>query len=191
MLSLMAPTRVSYTETVDVSAEAADVFDDIRLQARLARWSAWPKETGSMCALDSSPKRADGTVGARMVFVSKGRPIGHQEIVELIDQRLIALELDGPGPPHRAFVRFEVEELDAKLTRVHLHFVNELPRPFNAIWRFAGLSQWTRSMHKKDLAGLKAFSEPPHRDIDGRIVGRTPSLPNPYETALPVPDKHK
>ena len=61
------------------------------------------------------------------------------------------------------------------------HFVNELPRPFNAIWKFAGLTKWTREMHRKDLAGLKAFAEPPHKDMTGQVVGRPPSGVNPYE----------
>lgn len=61
------------------------------------------------------------------------------------------------------------------------HFVNELPRPFNAIWKFAGLTKWTREMHRKDLAGLKAFAEPPHKDMTGQVVGRPPSGVNPHE----------
>lgn len=61
------------------------------------------------------------------------------------------------------------------------HFVNELPRPFNAIWKFAGLTKWTREMHRKDLAGLKAFAEPPHKDMTGQVVGRPPRGVNPYE----------
>ena len=36
-------------------------------------------------------------------------------------------------------------------------------------------------MHRKDLAGLKAFSEPPHRDISGAVVGRPPEGMNLYE----------
>jgi len=41
-------------------------------------------------------------------------------------------------------------------------------------------------MHRLDLAGLKAFCEPPHRDADGNTVGRPPASPNPY--AQPMPD---
>lgn len=66
-----------------------------------------------------------------------------------------------------------------------LHFVNVLPIPFNAVWRFANLSEWTREMHRKDLAGLKAFCEPPHLDADARVVGRDSTEPNPYQVALP------
>jgi len=186
VLSALSPVRVAYTEHIDIEAPVADVFDDIRLQERLMRWSAWPSETGSQCAVDPGPNGADGTEGARTVFVSRGRPAGHQVITRIVDQREVAMTLVGPGPPHRPSMRFELEPLGPGRCRVHLHFVNELPRPFNALWNFGGLTRWTRSMHRKDLAGLKAFSEPPHRDVDGRVVGRPPTSPNPYAVPLPA-----
>lgn len=188
LLSVIAPTRVEYTETIDVDAAPKDVYDDIRLQSRLMRWSAWPKETKSQCAVDEGPCGADGTVGARTVFVSKGKVVGHQELTGLVDGQEVAMTLVGPGPPHEPSLRFKIQSLEGQRSRVSLHFINRLPRPFNAIWRFAGLSAWTREMHLKDLAGLKAFAEPPHRDADGNVVGRPPHGDNPYETALPATD---
>lgn len=188
LLSALAPTKVAYTEEVIVAAPLSDVYDDIRLQERLMRWSAWPKETKSTCAVDTSaaPESDDGTVGARTVFFSKGKRIGHQEIVSLKEDETVAMVLEGPGPPHKPRLTFRLSPAGDGKTRVVLDFVNKFPRPFNAIWHFAGLSRWTRKMHVLDLAGLKAFSEPPHRDADGRVVGRASSLPNPY--AQPLPD---
>ncbi|MEO0605347.1 MAG: SRPBCC family protein, partial [Myxococcota bacterium] len=183
--SILAPLQVRYTESVDVDAPVQDVFDDIRLQERLMRWSVWPRETGSRCAVDPGPAGADGTEGARTVFVSKGRAVGHQRITRLVDGREIAMTLEGPGPPHDPALTFELEALEPSRTRVHLHFVNRFSRPFNAIWHFAGLSKWTRELHRKDLAGLKAFSEPPHVDADGREVGRVSTITNPYAVPLP------
>ncbi len=177
LLSALAPTRVAYTEEVTVDAPVADVYDDIRLQEHLMRWSAWPKETKSTCTVEGP----DGQVGTRTAFFSKGKRVGHQEIVGLKDGKEIVLTLVGAGPPHRPRLTFELRPTGKGQTQVLAHFVNELPRPFNAIWKFAGLSRWTREMHRKDLAGLKAFSEPPHRDIDGKIVGRPPMGTNPYE----------
>ncbi|MEL7371074.1 MAG: hypothetical protein AAFN74_19290 [Myxococcota bacterium] len=184
-LSALAPVRLAYSESIEILAASDQIYDDIRLQERLMRWSAWPKETGSQCAVDPGPHGADGTEGAKTVFVSKGKAIGFQKITRLVDGRSIAMTLEGPGPPHRPSLSFELEPLGEARTKVHLHFVNEFPRPFNAIWQFAGLSSWTRKMHRKDLEGLKAFSEPPHKDADGRIVGLLPEKPNPYRTALP------
>jgi hypothetical protein len=100
--------------------------------------------------------------------------VGHQEVVSLKQDQEVALVLYGSGPPHRPRLAFELRPLSETRTQVLAHFINELPRPFNAIWKFAGLSKWTREMHRKDLAGLKAFSEPPHRDINGQVVGRPP-----------------
>ncbi len=186
LLSALAPVRLAYNETVVVAAPVKDVYDDIRLQERLMRWSAWPRETKSTCAVDTGAavEGEDGTVGARTVFFSKGKRIGHQEIVALEENQTVAMVLEGPGPPHRPRLTFRLSPAGEGQTRVVLDFVNAFPRPFNAIWHFAGLSRWTRRMHRLDLEGLKAFSEPPHRDADGRVVGRPPSLPNPYAQAM-------
>lgn len=188
ILSALAPTRLEYTEEITVDAPVEDVYDDIRLQDRLMRWSAWPKETKSTCAVDTGAARTgqDGEVGARTVFFSKGKRVGHQEIVGIEENRELSFTLEGAGPPHHPVMTFRLSPMGADRTKVALHFVNRFPRPFNAIWHFAGLSKWTRKMHRKDLAGLKAFSEPPHRDADGRVVGRPPEGENPYQVPMPA-----
>lgn len=177
ILSLAAPTRVAYTEEITVAAPIRDVYDDIRLQEHLMRWSAWPQETRSTCTVEGP----DGQVGAKTAFFTKGKRVGYQEVVSLTQDQEVALVLFGPGPPHRPRLTFELRALGDNQTQVLAYFVNELPRPFNAIWKFAGLSRWTRDMHRKDLAGLKAFSEPPHRDMTGQVVGRPPQGTNPFE----------
>ncbi len=177
VLSALAPTKVEYTEEITVDAPVGDVYDDIRLQEHLMRWSAWPKETKSTCTVEGT----DGETGAKTVFFTKGKRVGHQEVVRLKENEEVVLTLVGPGPPHKPKLTFELCPEGEGRTRVLAHFVNELPRPFNAIWKFAGLTKWTREMHRKDLAGLKAFSEPPHRDISGAAVGRPPEGVNPYE----------
>jgi hypothetical protein len=177
LLSAFAPTRVAYTEHVLIDAPVRDVYDDIRLQEHLMRWSAWPQETKSTCTVEG----LDGQVGAKTAFFTKGKRVGYQEVVSLKQDQEVAIVLFGPGPPHRPRLTFELQAMGENRTEVVAHFVNELPRPFNAIWKFAGLSKWTREMHRKDLAGLKAFSEPPHKDMTGNVVGRPPRGINPYE----------
>ncbi|MGR3434453.1 MAG: SRPBCC family protein [Shimia sp.] len=175
--SALAPTRVAYTETIEIAAPIGQVYDDIRLQERLMRWSAWPAETKSTCAVEGP----DGQIGAKTVFFTKGKRVGHQEVVALDEDQTVALVLEGPGPPHTPKLTFRLTEIAPGRTRVAADFVNLLPRPFNAIWRFAGLSAWTRRLHVRDLEGLKAFAEPPHRDASGAIVGHPPEGPNPFE----------
>jgi hypothetical protein len=177
LLSALAPTRVAYTEHVLIDAPVRDVYDDIRLQEHLMRWSAWPQETKSTCTVEG----LDGQVGAKTAFFTKGKRVGYQEVVSLKQDQEVAIVLFGPGPPHRPRLTFELQAMGENRTEVVAHFVNELPRPFNAIWKFAGLTKWTREMHRKDLAGLKAFSEPPHKDMTGNVVGRPPRGINPYE----------
>lgn len=177
VLSALAPTKVEYSEDITVDAPVGNVYDDIRLQEHLMRWSAWPKETKSTCTVEGE----DGETGAKTVFFTKGKRVGHQEVVRLKENEEIVLTLVGPGPPHKPKLTFELCPEGEGRTRVFAYFVNELPRPFNAIWKFAGLTKWTREMHRKDLAGLKAFSEPPHRDASGAVVGRPPQGVNLYE----------
>lgn len=177
LLSALAPTKVEYTEEITVDAPVKDVYDDIRLQEHLMRWSAWPKETKSTCTVEG----VDGETGTKTVFFTKGKRVGHQEVMGLKENEEVVLTLVGPGPPHKPKLTFELRPEGEERTRVMAHFINELPRPFNAIWKFAGLTKWTRDMHRRDLAGLKAFSEPPHRDTNGATVGRPPKGDSPYE----------
>ena len=187
LLSALSPTRLEYTETITINAPVGDVYDDIRFQDRLMRWSAWPKETKSKCAVDTGHtiEGEDGTVGTRTVFFSKGKAMGFQEIQSLKPNHSVSFTLEGAGPPHFPTMVFTLEELNPETTKVVLAFTNRMPAPFNLIWNFAGISKWTRKMHVKDLAGLKAFSEPPHKDADGTVVGRETSVPNPYEIKMP------
>ncbi|MEL6225724.1 MAG: hypothetical protein AAFR01_01725 [Pseudomonadota bacterium] len=187
LLSALSPTKLEYTETININAPVGDVYDDIRFQDRLMRWSAWPKETKSKCAVDTGHtiEGEDGSVGTRTVFFSKGKAMGFQEIQSLKPNHSVSFTLEGAGPPHFPTMVFKLEELAPEKTKVVLSFINRMPPPFNLIWNFAGISKWTRKMHVKDLEGLKAFSEPPHKDADGTVVGREMTVPNPYEIPMP------
>ncbi len=161
------PKRVRYTETIDIDAPAADIYDHIRFQERLMRWSAWPSETGSTCACEG----VDGDVGARTVFFTKkGDRFGHQEVTALDPGRRVELALESKGPPQRTKLAFELQPLGESRTWVLLHFDNDIARPFNLLLRVAGIVRWTRGMHLKDLQGLKAYAEPPHRTYAGEIA---------------------
>jgi len=164
MAVVAVPRRVRYTETIDIAANASDLYDHIRLQERLMRWSAWPSETGSSCTCEGT----DGQVGARTVFFTKkGDRFGYQEVTALEPGRRVELALNSKGPPQRPKLVFELQPLTDRQTRVLLHFGNEIARPFNMVLRVAGVVRWTRAMHRKDLQGLKAYAEPPHRTYAG------------------------
>ena len=162
--AVLVPRRVSYTESVVIAAAQRDVYDHIRLQARLMRWSAWPVETGSSCACEG----IDGEVGARTVFYTRaGKRFGHQEVISLVPGQRVVLGLVSKGPPQRPVLTFDLEPFEGNQTHVVLTFDNRIMPPFNVILRIAGVVQWTRNMHLKDLQGLKAYSEPPHRTYAG------------------------
>jgi hypothetical protein len=161
---LITPREVRYEESIDIDAPAAALYDHIRLQERLMRWSAWPSETGSACACEGP----DGSVGARTVFMTKtGQRFGHQEVVALDPECSVVLTLTSKGPPQTPTVAFDLEPLSPARTRVRLRFDNRIARPFNLVLRLAGIVRWTRAMHRKDLEGLKRYAEPPHRTYAG------------------------
>jgi uncharacterized protein YndB with AHSA1/START domain len=162
---LLVPKEVSYVEEIIVQAPAAEVYDNIRFQARLMRWSAWPTETRSDCTVEGPA----GEVGARTVFLRSGghERFGHQEVSALEPGRRVELRLTSKGPPQDPILAFELEPLADGATRVVLRFRNVIARPFNLVLRLGGVVRWTRAMHRKDLNGLKRFSEPPHLTCAG------------------------
>ena len=167
MAVLAFSRRVRYAEQVEIAASADDLYDHLRFQARLMRRSAWPTETGSDCALEGE----DGKVGARTVFhTRKGERFGHQELVALEPGRRVASALTSKGPPQKPRLAFELEPTGGGSTRVTLRFDNEIGRPFNVLLRLFGIVRWTRAMHRKDLAGLKRYAEPPYLAYDGSPV---------------------
>lgn len=162
---LLVPRVVEYTEEISIHAPLAEVYDNIRLQARLMLWSAWPTETKSECAVEGQ----DGKVGARTVFLRPGgrERFGYQEVTALEATRRVELRLTSKGPPQAPVLAFELKPFPEGATRVVLRFRNVIPRPFNVVLRFIGIVRWTRAMHRKDLEGLKRFSEPPHLTYAG------------------------
>lgn len=63
-LSAIAPTRVEYTEEITIDAPVGDVYDDLRLQEHLMRWSAWPKETKSTCTVEGTDGEVETTLSS-------------------------------------------------------------------------------------------------------------------------------
>lgn len=159
------PNRVEYTEEILVNDGVAAVYDRIRYQRDLMLWSAWPSTTGSTCAVEGK----DGEVGARTVFINqKGERFGYQEVMATRKDEYVDFELfGGGGPPHKATMRFELVAEGPEKTRVKLHFVNRIQRPFQIPMKLAGFVKWTREMHVKDLNGLKRYSEPPYVTFTG------------------------
>ena len=168
LIVLLTPTKVSYSESIVIDASVSDLYDNIRFQERLMEWSAWPSETKSTCSLENT----DGVLGARTVFFSKGQRFGYQEITNLVDGKFIELKIESKGPPQNPILRFEFIPVSDKRTEVKLIFENTLTRPFNVILRLAGIVRWTRTLHTRDLQGLKQYSEPPYLSY----VGQTSSL---------------
>lgn len=153
---LWVSPSVSYDETITVEAPVEKVYDNIRMQEDLMAWSAWPEATGSTCAVEGT----DGAIGAQTVYFTDGKRSGFQEIVDLKPNQSVVLKLADFGPiPQMPVLTFDLEELDASRTKVTLHFDNRFKRPFQVPAKLLGMPKWVRSMHLKDLAGLKAHAE--------------------------------
>ncbi|MEM9883079.1 MAG: SRPBCC family protein [Planctomycetota bacterium] len=153
---LLTPRVVEYVEVTDISGSADKVYDAIRFQRDLMKWSAWPPETGSDCRVEGE----DGTVGAQTVFLNKkGGRFGFQEVAALDAGRSVAFRLESKGPPHQPTLAFHLVPVTPDTTRVVLVFRNDITPPFHVALRLFGIVRWTRDMHRKDLDGLTRFVE--------------------------------
>ena len=156
VLVIFLPNVVRYSEQIIVNAPIKQVYDNIRLQADLMQWSAWPEATGSTCSVEN----IDGTVGARTVFFSKGKRFGHQEIIDLEPNHKVSMTLVNDGPlKHTPYLDFDLRTISDSQTEVTLQFVNTYQRPFQVPAKLLGIVKWTRELQIKDLEGLKTYSE--------------------------------
>ncbi len=160
---MLTPKVVSYGERIIIEAPVAKIYDNVRFQEDLMRWSAWPSTTKSTCEAIGP----DGEIGAQTVFFAKGKRFGHQELTALEQKQFVTFRLFGAGPPQKPELTFRFRAVDPQKTEVLLDFRNEIPRPFNVLLRLFGIVRWTRRMHLKDLDGLKRYSEPPHETYIG------------------------
>ncbi|MGB3456123.1 MAG: SRPBCC family protein [Litorimonas sp.] len=156
LLYMILPQTVEYRETLLIDAPREQVYDHIRLQERLMEWSAWPEATRSTCCVEGP----DGKVGAKTVFMNKGKVFGHQEVTGLEQGRRISMTLEDSGPlKHTPHLDFILEEAGSDRTRVTIDFRNRYHAPFHIPAQILRLPSWVRKLHKADLQGLKRYSE--------------------------------
>lgn len=154
--AVFLPNVVNYSEKIIVDTPIEQVYDNIRLQEDLMKWSAWPEATGSTCSLEN----ADGTVVARTVFFNKGKRFGHQEIIALVPNSKVSMTLVDSGPlKHTPYLDFDLRALSDNQTEVTLRFNNTYYRPFHVPAKLFGVVDWVRNLQLKDLERLKAYSE--------------------------------
>lgn len=156
VLSVWVSNRVSYRELITVQAPADRVFNAVLHQEQLMAWSAWPAATNSTCRLVG----VDGQVGATLEFITQGKVSGSQSVTEVVPGQRVTVALTDPSPfGQRPVVSFVVDPLGPTTTQVTLEFVNTIRRPFQLVLKSLGIVRWVRDLHRKDLAGLKAFCE--------------------------------
>ncbi len=150
------PTKVQYLEEILIKAPPKAIYDAIRYQEQLMKWSAWPSATKSQCAV----RNVDGQLGAQTVYLQKGKQFGYQEVIALVANEKVSFYLTSNAPfEQNTRLHFYLNEIDVEHTRVLLYFDNTLKRPSHIFPYVFGIIQWTHNMHLKDLAGLKKFAE--------------------------------
>jgi len=156
ILVFKLPTKIQYIEEIDIKAPIKTVYDAIRYQEKLMKWSAWPSETKSQCAV----KNVDGQVGAQTVYLQKGKQFGYQEVTQLIENEKVSFYLTSKAPFEQdTRMHFLLKEINESQTKVSLYFDNTLKKPSHVFPHVFGIIKWTHNMHLKDLAGLKKFAE--------------------------------
>lgn len=147
-----------WTETVTIDKPVAEVFEAVRDQRVLMRWSAWPDATGYSCAVEGDGR----SVGSAIVFTdSGGTEQGRQRIVE-IGAGLVRNRLRNRGPRGQWIepaIDFRLEPY-RNGTKVELDFDVEPPVP--ALLRPIAnryLERKVRPLHVEDLRRLKVLLE--------------------------------
>ncbi|MEL7341040.1 MAG: SRPBCC domain-containing protein, partial [Bacteroidota bacterium] len=115
------PTKVRYIERIEIAASQKRVYDAIRFQEQLMEWSAWPRETNSLCQV----KGTDGHTGAQTIYLNqKGKQFGYQEITELVPNERVSFYLESFVAPFEDEVRLEfiLRPISETSTEVNLWF---------------------------------------------------------------------
>ena len=156
LLAFAVSNRVGYRESITVDAPPEQVFRAVLFQEELMAWSAWPAATNSTCRVVGT----DGQVGATVEYITKGKVAGTQTVAEVAPGERVVITLTDPSPfGQKPVVTFHVRPGAAGGTEVALEFANTIRRPFQLLLKGAGIVRWVRELHRKDLAGLKAFCE--------------------------------
>ena len=158
ILIIVLPKKVQYIENITVNTDIEKVYDAIRYQEQLMKWSAWPSETNSLCAV----KNVDGQIGAQPIFMNKkGKQFGYQEITHLVPNEKVSFFLKSDVAPFEEDVRlhFILQSFNGQQTQVNLWFDETLKKPQFLIAYIVGITKWVHKMHLKDLAGLKKYVE--------------------------------
>ncbi|WP_043440777.1 SRPBCC family protein [Arthrobacter sp. L77] len=153
---------MQWTETITIEAPRDIVYQAVRDQHTLMRWSAWPEATGFTCRVDG-----DGmSPGSQIVFTDqKGVEQGRQTLVSA-DPGIVRNTMRNRGPRGRWVspnVDFHVDPVTPTQTRVSLAFdvdppVPRIMKPLANRW----LRRSIRPLHVKDLQQLKDLVEATH-----------------------------
>ena len=150
---------MKWTETIEVDAPAAQVFEAELDQEHVMGWSAWPEATGFVCGVEGDGR----SVGSEIVFRNKkGVVQGRQRIVSIDGLRVTnRLENKGPfGTTITPRVDFVATPIGDDRARAALDFEAEVPLPFGVrLFVQAVMSRWARKLHVKDLEQLKTYVE--------------------------------
>jgi len=156
ILNAKLPTKITYVEEITVKAPVSDVYDAVRFQEQLMKWSAWPSETKSQCAV----KNVDGKPGAQTVYLKNGKQFGYQEVTDLIKNEKVSFYLTSKAPFEQdTRLHFYFRTNNQGSTNVLLYFDNTLKKPSHLFPHLFGIIKWTHNMHLKDLKGLKSYVE--------------------------------
>lgn len=151
-MSLITSNVVNYGEELVVDASINKVFNAIRFQESFIKCSSWPSETGSTCKV----KNTDVQIRAQTVFFNKSKRFRDQEIVDTVDNKKVSFTtVDSGSLKHIPYLNFYLEPLSENKTKVLMKFKN----PFHLPAKVLNIVKWVRSIHLKNLAGLKKFVE--------------------------------
>ncbi len=157
ILSLVAPKKISVTNTQFVKASKQAVFDQLRFMKNFPNWSPFIKQDPEQ---QFSISGTDGTVGATYSWVGvKEKSKGAQKIVSIsgLDKIVIACTITEPFQSNPTFAYTLTEKNEG--VEIVQQFDTDMPIPANVIGMLMGLKTEITNTNKQGLALLKKAVE--------------------------------
>ncbi len=157
ILSLVAPKKISVTNTQFVKASKQAVFDQLRFMKNFPNWSPFIKQDPEQQYTISG---TDGAVGASYSWVGvKEKSKGTQKIVSIsgLDKIVIGCSITEPFQSNPTFV-YTLTEKNEGVELVQ-QFDTDMPIPTNVIGLLMGLKAEITATNKQGLALLKKAVE--------------------------------
>jgi hypothetical protein len=152
--SYLLPSEASISRSIEIAAPPAKIFPLVNGFKRQAEWPPWLEMDPQTKLSLSGPETGQG---ARMSWSSEKLGSGSQEIVEMVQDKLVRTKLDF-GHMGQADASFQLEPAGSG-TKVTWGFSSDLGGNPRMRWMGLYIGRQVGADYEKGLAKIKAVAE--------------------------------